>query len=152
MLKCSSSFIIHCLVKMFNAIWNCGMIPRSYGKSIMMPLHKKGSYSDSNNYRDFSSTSILSQFFLHFVHSRLQKWPDWNDIIVQEQAGFRKEFSRQDNIFAFHRMIEKYWAKHQKMCMNFLDFQKALGSVNRRALWNVLGKYGIARNISNVLK
>jgi len=152
MLKCSSSYIVQYLVKMFNTIWESGTFPRSWGKSIIVPLHKKGSYDDPNNYRGISLTSVFSKVFLHLVHRRLQRWVDYNDIIVQEQAGFRKGFSTIDNIFVIHGIIEKYLAKHKKVYMAFVDFRKAFDSVNRRALWAVLEKYGIVGKISNVLK
>ena len=39
------------------------------------------------------------------LNKRLQMWADIKDIIVQEQTGFRREYSTSDRIFTLHAII-----------------------------------------------
>jgi len=152
MLKASSTFVVPLLVKLFNLILVSGQYPRSWCKSIIVPLHKRGDNSVPDNYRGISLISIFSKVFLHIVHSRLQTWVGENDIIVEEQAGFRRGYGTVDNIFVLRGVIDRYLSRHKKLFVAFIDFKKAFDSVNREALWTILNNYGIKGNVVNVLK
>jgi len=97
-------------------------------------------------------TSVFSKVFLHIVHEKPQRWINSNDIIVEEQSGFRKGYTTVDNIFVLHEMIENYLNRNKKLYMAFIDFKKAFDSVNRQVLWKILDYYGIRGKIVNVLK
>ena len=152
MLKSSSALLLPLLVKLFNLILDSGQYPRSWRRSIIVPLHKRGDNSVPDNYRGISLTSTFSKVFLHVVHSRLQTWVNDNDIIVEEQAGFRRGYSTIDNIFVLRGVIDRYLSRHKKLFVAFIDFKKAFDSVNRDALWTILNHYGIKGKIVNVLK
>ncbi|RUM94525.1 MAG: hypothetical protein DSZ28_02740, partial [Thiothrix sp.] len=152
MLKCSAAYIVDYLLKMFNVILNCGRYPRCWCKSVILPLHKKGSYAEPDNYRGISLTSILSKVFMHIVQSRLQKFVEKRGIIVEEQSGFRKGYSTVDNVFVLHGIIDKYLSRRKKLYIAFIDFRKAFDSVNRKALWKLLDVCGIRGKLVAVLK
>jgi len=152
MLKCSTDFVLPIISKLFNAILECGNFPQIWSKGIIIPLHKKGNFSEPDNYRGITLTSVFSKVFLHIVNNRLQKFIENNDIIVEEQSGFRKGYSTIDNIFVLHGIIEKYLSRSRKLYLAFVDFRKAFDSVNRRALWAIMDKYGFRGKIVDILK
>ena len=65
MLKCSSRIILPYLWKLFNAILQNSTFPKSWSKSVIVPLHKRGAFDDPNNYKGVYLTRTLSKVFLH---------------------------------------------------------------------------------------
>ena len=59
-LKSTERVILPVLVKLCNAIFNQGIFPEEWTKSIIVPLHKKGDCDNPDNYRGISLLSSLS--------------------------------------------------------------------------------------------
>ena len=152
MIKSACDILLPYLKKLFNGIFRTSVFPRRWAESIIVPLHKKGSFNDPNNYRGISLTSNLSKVFIHILKSRLQSWADANDIIGEEQAGFRKGYSTIDNVFVLHCVAKRYLVKHKKLFVAFVDFSKAFDTVNRQILWSILEQMGITRKMIDMLK
>jgi len=73
-------------------------------------------------------------------------------LLRQEQAGFRKNRSCCEQVFALRRIIEKVQARDKSVYLNFIDFKKAFDSVHRDTLWKILRCYGIPEKILNVIR
>merc|ERR1711872_1002033 len=106
------------------------------------PIYKqKGEKSDPNNYRGISIISCLGKLFTALINERLTKFADLNEIIGEEQAGFRTGYSTQDHIFTLHAIIETYQNhiyktnQNKKLYCAFIDYQKAFDLVDRSCLW-----------------
>ena len=152
MLKCSSHILIPCFVRLFNTILDTGCFPRQWRESTIIPIHKKGDRTNPDNYRGITLTSVFSKVFLHIIQNRIDRWLDLSEIIVEEQAGFRRGYSTVDNIFTLHGITEKYLTQKKKLYTAFIDFRKAFDSVDRSALWTVLEKYGFNGKVCKMLK
>ena len=152
MIKCSAHILIGYFVGLFNSILDTGNFPRAWSESIIVPIHKRGNHADPDNYRGITITSIFSKVFLHIVQDRIDQWLHYNDIIVEEQAGFRKGYSTVDHIFVLNSIVNRHLAQKKKLYVAFIDFKKAFDSVNRFALWNILEKYGFSGKIARVLR
>jgi hypothetical protein len=74
MLKNAIPSILDPLTKLFNFIFNKGNFPKIWSKSILVPLHKKGSKADPNNYRGISVASNLGKVFNKIIHERLMSF------------------------------------------------------------------------------
>ena len=61
----------------------------------------------------------------------------------KEQAGFRKERGCTDQIFTLCNIIEQCTEWQRQLHINFVDFEKALASIQRDSLWHILRAYGI---------
>jgi len=152
MLKCSSNYITPYLCKLFNHIFTSGKFPKSWSRSVMVPLHKGGPLDDPDNFRGISLTSILSKVFLHIINSRLQTWVDDNNLIGEEQAGFRRGYSTIDNIFVLSGLIQKYLNRRRKLYMMFVDYRKAFDTVSRQAVHAALEMCGVSGKIGKLIK
>ena len=98
------------MTKLFNIILKTGIIPSDWCLSFINPIYKqKGEKSDPNNYRGISIISCLGKLFTALINERLTKFADLNEIIGEEQAGFRAGYSTQDHIFTLHAIIETYF-------------------------------------------
>ena len=72
---------------------------------ISIPLHKKGSTYNVENYRGITLLSIVSKLFSNILNLRLDKWAEDYHVYVEAQAGFRKGVGTIDNIFILHSLI-----------------------------------------------
>ena len=99
------------LKDLFNTIYEEGSFPAEWSKSIIVPLHKKGSRDEPNNYRAISLISSISKIFTNILNKRLTSWCEENDVIIESQAGFRRNYSTVDNIFNLQAVIQKCLCK-----------------------------------------
>ena len=66
-------------------------------------------------------------------------WVNMNDVIGEHQAGFRKDYSTIDRIFTLLAVVQKQLS-NRKLCVAFIDFEKAFDSISRKLLWPILQK------------
>ena len=89
-------------------ILSTGEVPDDWNTSFIVPVFKSGDKSDPNNYRGISICSNLSKLFTSIINERITKHLATNDLLAQEQAGFRKEYRTTDNMFILNHIINKY--------------------------------------------
>ncbi|KAK2189626.1 hypothetical protein NP493_101g08036 [Ridgeia piscesae] len=69
------------------------------------------------------------------------------EIIAEEQAGFRPGRSTREQIFNLRILCEKYLQHQQDLYHVFLDFKKAFDSVWHAALWATMRHFNINANL-----
>ena len=114
MLKSSVDILLPYLTKFFNMIFTSSSFPSSWRRSTIVAIHKNGSFDNPDNYRGISLLSILSKVFTSILNSRLVRWAEEHNHFVEQQAGFRKNYSTTDNIFILHSLIERYLIRKKK--------------------------------------
>ena len=111
-LKYSLQFILPFYVNMFNAVLASGNIPETWTSGIIVPIYKKkGDPTDPSNYRGITLLSVLGKVFTKMLNDRLEKFANDNEIILKNQAGFRKKHSTTDQVYVLQNLIELYLAK-----------------------------------------
>ena len=149
----NNPILLKVIYLIMNQIFNSGIYPIKWSKCMIIPIFKKGNRDDVTNYRGISLLDILSKVFSHVLHSRLKAWCDINDLIPEEQAGFRKGYSTVDNIFSLSAIVQKYITKPKgRFYTLFVDFKVAFDSINRDKLWNVLHQNGCHGRMLKILK
>ena len=78
---------------------------------------------------------------LKVILNRLK--PQADEIIAEEQAGFRAGRSTTEQIFNLRIVCEKYLQHQQNLYHVFIDFKKAFDRVWHAALWATMRKYNI---------
>ena len=152
MLKHANDVVIDFLVTLFNKLFDHGTFPQEWSKSIIVPIHKKGEVNQPDNYRGIALTSVISKVYTHILNKRLSEWAEMEGKIVEEQAGFRADYSTVDHIFTLYAIVQKFLLRHTKLYVAFVDFKKAFDSVNRNALWSVLRKSGVKGKLYKALR
>jgi hypothetical protein len=153
MLKCGSDFVVPFLTKLFNVVFDSGIYPTEWSKAIIVPIHKKGSLHDVDNYRGVSILSVISKCYTKVLNKRLYEWLDTNSVITECQAGFRKCYSTTDQIFNLNAIVQKTLSrKGKKLYVAFVDFKKAFDSVRRNKLFECLLKTGIKGRFFDALR
>ena len=136
----------------FNRIFESASVPEAFQKSIIFPLHKKGSYEDPANYRGISFLNTCVKLFAGLIHNRLSKWVENKKILSEFQAGFRKSYSTIDHIFSLLNIADLYKRRQKKLYAFFIDFRAAFDSVDREALFYKLCVTGVSSKVVSVLR
>lgn len=152
MLKNGNQLMVEFLVSLFNVLFERGIFPKDWSKSVIVPIYKKGDTNNTDNYRGIALTSVISKVYTYILNKRLSMWASREEKINEEQAGFRAGYSTLDHIFTLYNLVEKYLLKNTKFYVAFVDFRKAFDSVNRNALWNVLRKTGVNGKLYRALR
>ena len=127
-------------------VWHGDPVPQDWVDGIMLPLYKgKGSKTNCGDYRGISLLEAVGKVFSKVLSNRLIKWICPN-VIPESQCGFRTGRGTMDMIFSarqFMKCIEQRVPLYQV----FVDLTKAFDTVNRSALWIVLGETWMSSSI-----
>ena len=102
--------MIDVLTEICNRIWRTGEWPTPWTQSLIITLPKKGNLQLCQNYRTISLIIHSSKVMLKVILNRLK--PQAEEIIAEEQAGFRAGRSTTEQIFNLRILREKY-LQHQ---------------------------------------
>ena len=86
------------------------------------------------------------------LNTRLQKFLEENEILVEEQNGFRASRSCIDHIFTLCTILRNRKSMGLDTFLSFIDYKKAFDSVDRHLLLYKLSKIGIVGNFYNAIK
>ena len=102
------------------------------------------------NYRTISLISNPSKVMLKIILNRLK--PEAEQIIAEEQAGFRPGRSSTEQIFNLRILCERYLQHQQDLYHVFIDFKKVFDGVWHPALWATMKLYNINTNLINAIQ
>ena len=126
-------------IKLFNFIFDTGIIPDIWSKGIIHPIYKnKGDPKDPDSYRGITLVSSLGKVYTAILNNRINKLAEEIELISKCQAGFRRGYSTIDNIFNLYCLIQIYLQSGRKLFCTFIDFKKAFDTVWRVGLWQKL--------------
>ena len=96
----------------------------------------------------------MYKLYCSVLNERLYEWTNVNNIIPDEQNGFRKKRSCIDHVSTLTSIIDTRRKLRKSTYTAFIDFSKAFDRVNRNILWSKLGGLGINNNCKmlNALK
>lgn len=139
--------------KLFNRLFLKGEFPKQWTKTVVIPLYKKGSVNDPNNYRGIALLDVLSKVYIAIITKRLTFYLNAYCKICEAQAGFRSGYCTVDNAFILQAIVSKYLCmKRKTLYVAFIDFQKAFDSVDHNILYDILRKGGIKGNLYNAIQ
>ena len=141
--------MIDILTAICNKIWMTGEWPTTWTQSLVITLPKKGNLQLCQNYRTISLISHPSKVMLKII---LNIQPQAEEIIAEEQAGFRAGRSTTEQIFNLRILCEKYLQHQQNLYHVFIDFKKAFDRVWHEALWATMRKYNINASIIRAIE
>ena len=150
--KYLGEFSLIAISNIFNRIFETGQIPSSWILILINPIYKKGDVSDPANYRPISLIPIITKVFTSILNNRLLNFLNYHDILLEEQAGFRKNYSCLDQIFILNCLINnKLKKKRGKLYSVFIDFKGAFDNVNHGLLFSELQKNKVSSKFIRIL-
>ena len=117
------NFLVPTLCNLFNKIYEYGYFPETWSEGYIIPLHKKGSINDVENYRGITLLSTLGKLFTRVINNRLTEWAENYAILIEAQAGFRQGMGTVDNLFVLHGLVSHMLNQGAKLYCAFIDFR-----------------------------
>ena len=135
--------IIEPLKHIVNLSLKTGQVPACCRVARVSPIYKTGDSADPANFRPISILPIVGKVIEYFVYNQLNSHIQNNNILSDQQFGFRNNHS---TTFLMLDLFDKIYSA--KECKNtpgiiFLDIKKAFDSVSRNILLEKLKHYGI---------
>ena len=150
--KVGGETLITHLTKLFQLFWVRGQLPQDLRDANIIHLYKnKGDRSSCDNHRGISLLSIAGKILARIMLNRISKHL-LDDVVSESQCGFRKQRGTVDMVFAIRQLQEKCIEQHQDLHLLFIDLTKAFDTVNRAALWAVLGKLGCPPRFVQIIR
>jgi len=131
-------------------IWDEETVPEEWKKAVIVPIYKKKDKLDCNNYRGVSLQCHCSKIFTSIILERIRKKTE--EVLSEEQAGFRASRSTIDQIFTLRQLSEKYTDFSKDLYVCYIDFRKAFDSIWREGLWRVMRNMGYPEKIVRILE
>lgn len=145
--------IVCLLIVLFNKCFVTGITPTIWKQGIIQPI-PKSSTSDTKDplsYRGITLTPVLYKMYCTILNKRLVSWDSQNNIISDNQNGFRKGRSTIDQISTLTNIIETRKYHKQSTFAAFIDFKKAYDCIDRNLLFAKLCHIGISGNMMSAL-
>ena len=142
--------LLHCL---FVKCQKTQLIPDIWRLSVINPIPKSdGFVSDPLKYRGLSLQSCIYKIFNSILNKRVMGFLESNEILEEEQNGFRSRRSCLQHIFVLQTLIRNKCLKDNLNLFGcFVDYTKAFDSINRGMLLRVLQNYGVTGPILGLL-
>ena len=123
---------INYLTEVFNVGLN-GDVPKEWVDCMIITIHKKGAINDPDNYRGIALLSTGGKVFGRILARRLLQHVVPH-VMPETQCGVRQGHSTEDLIFVVRQLFEKAKEKNTTLYATFVDFSKAIDSVDRGLL------------------
>ena len=152
MIYSSSHKLLPIFVQLFSSNFNTQSTINSWQQSLISPILKKGNSNLCSNYRPITLSSLFSKVFTSLMNNRLKVYTETLNIIPEEQAAFRKDYSTIDHIFSLYTLITKQFSQNRKLYVAFIDYSRCFDGIHREALFTMLKRYGINGKFLEMIK
>ena len=140
----------HLLHRVILAAWRTGTAPQEWKSALMVPIHKKGSTLDPDNFRPISLSPVAGKVYVTVIHQRIRGL--LNSQLLDSQNGFRPGRGTSEALFSMRKLQELARDFQSPVHAAFVDFRKAFDSVNRDVLWQLLLARGVAPKLVDLIK
>ena len=145
LLKLLRSIVSDPICLLINDSFLRGQFPDKLKLAKTMPLHKKGSTLNMNNYQPISLLSVLSKIYEKIMYARLYQFLEKSELFYSLQFGFRAKHSTNHALISITETIKESIDNNTLGCGIFLDLRKAFDRVNHKILLEKLQHYGVRR-------
>ena len=136
------------LTLLYQSSISTGTVPQDWRTAHVTPVYKKGERYRAENYRPISLTSVPCKVLEHIVVSSVMNFVEDNNIICQEQHGFRKRRSCESQLIGFVDEVTDDLEKGKQTDVLIMDFSKAFDKVSHSLLIHKLSHYGITGQVT----
>lgn len=138
------------LLKIINACWNKGQVPRDWTVATILPIYKKGDRQICSNYRGISLLPVVSKLYEIILERRLREIIEGT--LDDNQCGFSPGRGTTYLIFTIRQMIEKTLQYNNKLLQCFVDLEKAFDTAPRTRIWEVLEWRNVGDKLIQAIK
>ena len=139
---------------LFSQIFESGVMPTIWKSSIIKPI-PKSALLDSRlplQYRGISLLSTMYKIFSYVLNRRISNCIETNDLVADEQNGFRKDRSCLDHVYSLNIITRCRKKQGLSRFVAFIDMEKAFDRVDRMLLFYNMLRCGIGGKIYQCLR
>lgn len=125
-------------------------IPNKWKTGVIITLPKKGDLTQRKNWRGITLLNSINKLLASIIHGRLLPFID--QLVRQNQAGFRPGKSCTDQTNTVRILIEESVEKQKPLFLLFVDFERAFDTLDRSAIWNALRTKGVPNDLILLIK
>ena len=140
------------LTDLMNKCIKGGIMPTVLKKSKIIPIHKKGSRQNVNNYRPITLLSYIDKILEKAMYSRLYSYLNKMNYICPNQFGFREHHSTELAVVSMLERSYRAIEERQWILLITMDFQKAFDVIRHDILLYKLYNAGIRGKILDWFK
>jgi ribonucleases P/MRP protein subunit RPP40 len=140
------------LAKLFSCSLQSGTVPLDWKDAGVIPLFKKGTKTDPQNYRPVSLTSLICKIMESILKDSILNHLEIFSLIRDSQHGFRKGRSCLTNLLEFMEVVTNELDDGKPVDVIFLDFAKAFDKVPYERLFRKLTSHGIGGRVAEWIK
>ena len=129
------------LTELINNIYKTGIWPNDFLDVTMIALKKKPDARKCADHRTISLISHVGKVIARIINRRLENKIE--AILGEDQFGFRKGKGTRDAIGMIRAITERVQDTKEKICVAFIDWQKAFDRVNWKKLLTILKEIGV---------
>ncbi len=146
--------VIKALHAFFQLCFDSGKVPLLWTQCVINPIPKNRTNDPRVplNYRGISLLSCIYKVYSSILNERLVNHLDNNQILHDEQNGFRSGRSCVDHIFTITSIIKNKLHSKQEIFSCFVDFRKAFDLLDRDMMLFRFLEYGVDGKFYNVIK
>jgi Reverse transcriptase (RNA-dependent DNA polymerase) len=131
------------LAALYRKSINHGKVPTEWKQANVVPIYKKGSKSDPNNYRPISLTCVCCRVMESVLKDDIVAHLSRNKVISNSQQGFRAGRFCTSNLMEFFEVVTKEADQGKSVDVVYLDFAKAFDKVPHHRLLAKIKAAGI---------
>ena len=132
------------LTYIYNSCLQYGIFPECWGLSKITPIPKANSQSTNpNDWRPISQICLPGKLLEREIHNQLYNYLEVNNILSENQYGFRKGLSTSIAIFDVLATLHENWNDKNFSGCTFIDFSKAFDTIDHHILAEKLDLYGL---------
>ena len=143
LIKIASKPLSRFLCIVINHSFQTGTYPYKLKFAIVTPTHKGNCHLTLGNYRPISLLPVFSKIIEKLMDVRLMQFITKENILFDHQYGFQKNKTTSLAILDIYTKIVSSIENNDIACGIFLDFAKALDTVNHAILLKKMEHYGI---------
>src|SRR5664279_168719 len=143
LLKECATEVAEPLALIFQKSFETSSLPDDWRTANIVPIFKKSSRTDRENYRPVSLTSVPCKIMESMLKEQMLKHLDTNSIVTSVQHGFMSSRSCLTNLLESLENWTKALDDGYGIDIVYLDFRKAFDSVPHQRLLKKLKMYGI---------
>lgn len=147
LIKNNIFYLISPLLHIVNGSINQGIFPDIFKIGKVIPIYKGGQKDQFVSYRPITLASTFAKILEKCVKMQLQNYIIGNNILIEQQFGFRVDKNLNDDLFLLTKDIHNSIGKNRKVLLVFIDLAKAFDTVDRNILCKKLECIGV-RGIS----
>ena len=141
-LKDALWILAHQFTWLLNLTIRLKSIPTDWKSAKISLVPKDGNLTDINNFRPIAILPVVSKVMEHLIQAQTMTYLEDNNILDQNQGGFRKNNSTTATTSSMLDDIYENINNQQLTFSVFIDFRKAFDSINHEILIKKLSKVG----------